>query len=172
MDPFTIAAGLGAIGSLLKGVTGLFAGNTEAKAERNAASQAEAEGGEAASQAVQSGNAAAASAAVQGAANGGGFVGSTLGVVQDLANRAMFNARAAAYRGRVQAQNDMYQAGVAQAQGVQSLIGGVVGGASSLVGGFAQSANAAAQLKASQALRGYSGGAGWADSGVDGDGNS
>ncbi|HUO22694.1 MAG TPA: hypothetical protein VMU59_09290 [Caulobacteraceae bacterium] len=145
MDPFTIAAGIGALGSLFKGILGFGANNAQAQAQRNAAQQAEQQGGVAASEQIEQGNAAAARAAVQGAANGGGFGGSTLGVIQDLSNRAMFNARAAAYRGRQTAVNDMYDAQVSQANGANALIGGVVDAGSSLLGGWAKSSAVAKQ---------------------------
>lgn len=149
MDPLTIvAAGISAIGSLFKGITSLFGGNNEEKAAEYAAQQHQDEAGVSAQEALDEGARAAAHAAVQGAANGGGFVGSTLGVIQDLSNRAMFNARAALYRGKAQAQSDIYQGKVAQAQGQQALIGGVLGAGSSLIGGFAKSASDSAQLKA------------------------
>lgn len=154
MDPFTIAAGISAVGSLFKGIMGFNAGNAEAEAHRNAALQAEAEGGQAASNQIEEGNARAASAAAQGAANGGGFVGSTMGIISDLSNKAMFNARAAAYRGRAQAQNAMYEGQVAKANGQNALIGGVIDAGSSLLGGFAKSSAVAKQLAAIKANRG------------------
>ncbi|HEV2530956.1 hypothetical protein [Phenylobacterium sp.] len=157
MDPFTIAAGISAVGSLFKGLTGFFGGNTRAKAEQAAAQQAGQEAGVATSQALQQGESAAADAAVQGAANGGGLVGSTLGVIQDVANRSMFNARAAAYRGLTEERAHLYQAGVAKTQGLQDLIGSGIQAAGSLAGGFARSSLLAKQTTALKTLKGDAG---------------
>ena len=155
MEPFTLASGIAdSVGGLFKGIMGFNAGNTQAKALRFAAQQAEDEAGQAASQQVEQGNALAASAAVQGAANGGGLVGSTLGVVQGIANRSMFNARAAAYRGRTQAQADLYKAQVVKADAMNQLIGGVVGSVSTLGGAITKSNAAGQQLSLMKQLRG------------------
>lgn len=149
MDPLTLASGVAsAFGGLFKGIMGFGAGNAQAQAERNAALGAEQQGGAAASEQVEEGNAQAATGAVTAAANGGGFVGSSLGVIQNIANRSMFNARTAAYRGRQQAVNDMYDASVSQANATNSLIGGVVGGSSSLLGGMAKASAVSQQLAA------------------------
>jgi hypothetical protein len=137
MDPITIAAGIAAVGSLFKGITGLFGGNAKAKAEKAAAAQAGQEAGVNAQAALAEGDAAAAQGAVQAAANGGGFVGSSIAAIQNLSNIAMFKARAAAYRGQTEIQNHLYGARVAKAQGVNSLIGGVIGAAGALAGGLA-----------------------------------
>lgn len=153
MDPFTIAAGIQAVGSLFKGVTGLIAGNHQAQALEYAAQQAEMEGGVNAGIALQQGDQVAAHAAAQAAANGGGLTGSAIGVIEQLSGQAMFNARAAAYRARTEAQADVYKAGVAKAQGRQALIGGVVDAGSSLVGGFMRSAAVGRQTRALATLR-------------------
>jgi len=99
---------------------------------------------------------------VQAAANGGGLVGSSLSVIQNLSNQAMFNARAAVYRGQSEARADLYQGAVAKQNGVNGLIGGVFGGASSLVGGWAQSASQSRILQAIQSGGGSAGGGGFA----------
>lgn len=138
MDPITISAGISAVSSLFKGVTGFFGGNAQAKAEQQAARQAGDEAGVAAQQALGQGDAAAAQGAVQAAANGGGFVGSSLAAISDLSRKAMFNARAAAYRGQTEIQKHLYDAGVAKAQGLNDLIGGTLGAAGSLYKGAAQ----------------------------------
>lgn len=162
MDPLTLAAGgLSALGGLFKGITGMLAGTAQQKALDYAARQAEDQAGVSAQQQLDQGNQVAARAAAQGAANGGGFVGSTLGLVQDLASRAMFNTRAEIYKGKVQAQNDIYQGQVARAQGLNDMIGGVVDAGSSLVGGFAKAGFQAQQLKYMQQAGGdFSGAAG------------
>ncbi len=77
----------------------------------------------------------AAKAATQAAANGGGFTGSSLGVIQNLSQRAMFNARAQVYRGQSEAQAHLYAGKVAKTQGFMDLAGGVLGAASSVASG-------------------------------------
>lgn len=139
MDPFLISAGIQAASGLFKGIGGFFGGNAQAKAAKAAARQAGLEGGIAASQQLQQGDAAAAEGAVQAAANGGGFTGSSLGVIQMLSERAMFNARAAAYRGATEVQSHLYDARVAKQQGLQGLIGGFSGAAGDIFGGMAKS---------------------------------
>lgn len=160
MDPFTIAAGIGSVGSLFQGITGLFSGwaaNHEAKLQ---ADQDRAEAGLAAGQQLQQGDQVAARAATQAAANGGGFVGSSLGVISSLASQAMFNARAKVYQGLTQARSDLYQGKVAAQNGRNQFIGSAVQAGSTLLSGFAQSAS---QAKMMQALQ--NGGAGGFDGG-------
>jgi hypothetical protein len=154
MDPFTIMAGIGAVGSLFKGLTGFFGGNAQAQEERNAAEEADRQAGVNAQIALQQGDEAAAHGAVAAAANGGGFVGSAIGVIGNLSNQAMYNARQQVYRGQTEAQNDLYGAAVAKTQAWDSLISGGVGAASSIVGGFAQASLAAQQKAALSALKG------------------
>ena len=62
------------------------------------------------------------------AANGGGFVGSSAGRDwKQLSDMATFKARSAVYRGQTEAQGDFYHAKVLKAQGLNDLIGGLVG---------------------------------------------
>lgn len=172
MDPITLAQGIAdSVGGLFKGIMGFNAGNTQAKALRFAAQQAEAEGGVAASQQVEQGDALAASGAVAAAANGGGLTGSSLGVIQSIANRSMFNARAAAYRGRTQAQADLYKAQVVKADAMNQLIGGVVGSVSMLGGAITKSNAAGQQLALMKQLRGELGGGSAGGGTVYGDGD-
>lgn len=140
MDPFLIAAGIGAIGKLFGGVTSFLSDKAEQQVDRQNAQQHLQEAGVAASQAIEQGDAVAARAAVATAANGGGFVGSGLGLITSLADTAMYNARVAAYRGRTQANADLYQAEVAKMKGRAALIGGILGAGSSVLGGMAQDA--------------------------------
>jgi hypothetical protein len=125
MDPFTIAAE--SASKILGGITGFIASNKKAQALRNAATQANAEAGVSAQQALEQGDEVTARAATQVAANGGGFVGSAMGELAQLAQRAMFNARAAVYRGATEAQADLYNAKVAKANGLLGLVGSVGG---------------------------------------------
>lgn len=155
MDPFTlVSTGLSAIGQLFGGLFGSNQANAQKQAYQNAALQAGEEAGVVAGQKLQEGQVAAAHAAVQGAANGGGFVGSTLGVISQLGQQAMANARMATYRGNTQIQNDIYQSKVAGDNATNSMISGVVGAGSSLIGGWATSAYRASSLKALGALKG------------------
>lgn len=137
MDPISI--GIAAASSLFKGITGFFSGNSQAKAMKAAARQAGDEAGVAAQGALAQGDAAAAQGAVQAAANGGGLVGSSLGVIQMLSQRAMFNARAAAYRGVTEQQTDLYNARVAKAKATTGLISSVFGAAGDIAGGMSAS---------------------------------
>ena len=155
MDPFTIAAGIGALGSLFHGVTGFFGAGAQAKSEQLAATQHLQEGGVAGDEALRQGDQVAARAATQAAANGGGLVGSSLGVISQLSNQAMFNARAQGYRARTEARNDLYQSSVARTQGLDALAGGAIGAGSSLAGGFMRSSIFARQMQSLGTLRGY-----------------
>lgn len=154
MDPFTIAAGISALGGVFKGLTGFFGGNAQAQAERNAALQAQMQGGVNAGLALQQGDAVAAHGAVTAAANGGGFVGSSLGVIQNLSQQAMYNARQQVYRAQTEAQAHLYAGQVDSMNARNALIGGAVDAGSSLVGGFARSALFKQQLGLWSTLRG------------------
>jgi hypothetical protein len=135
-----ISAGLNAVGSLFKGITGFFSGEAQARQEKIAAHEAAMQGGVNASLALMQGNATAEQGAAVAAANGGGFVGSSVSLIQSLSGQAMYNARATAYRAREQEEADFYQASVDKAGAWSSLIGGAMGAAGSIVGGAAQSA--------------------------------
>jgi hypothetical protein len=134
-----LSAGLEAAGSLFKGITGFFAGQSEARQEKLAAHMASQQGGVNADIALRQGQATAEQGAAQAAANGGGFVGSSLSQIQNLSSQAMYNARATAYRARTQEEADFEQASIDKAQGWQSLIGGAFGAAGSVVGNAATS---------------------------------
>ena len=154
MDPFTIAAGIGAVGKLLGGITGLFGGNAQAALHnRNALMDAQ-QAGVDSSISWQQGEGVAAEGAVRAAANGGGLVGSSMGVITNLSQQAMYNARAQIYRGQVASQGELYQAAVAKNQGQRALIGGVVGAASSVAGGFLQSSIESRYITAQNASHG------------------
>ena len=140
MDPMMAAsAGMQAIGSLFSGILGFNAGNAQSDALKAAAMQANKEAGVQAQVALQQGDQVAARAAVQGAANGGGFTGSTLGIISQLGQQSMFNARAAVYRGSTQAQNDLYEAKVARRNATNQLIGGTIGAVSPIFSQFGKS---------------------------------
>ena len=158
MDPTSlVAAGIHTVGALFKGISSLFGGIHANQAEKMNALQAREEAGVAAQQSVQQGEAAAARGATQAAANGGGFGGSTLGVLSWLSQQSMFNARAQVYRGEAAARADLYSGKQALAQGIQGGISGGVDAASSLVGGFMSSAANARQMRANQSYGGDDG---------------
>jgi hypothetical protein len=154
MDPFLISAGISSAGGLFKGITSYFSSMSEAAVDSNNAEQADREAGVNAQNALQSGNAAAAHGAVAAAANGGGFVGSSTGVIQNLSNQAMYNARQQIYRGQTVAQADNYAAKVAKFNAWAGLIGGGISAGSSLAGGFAQSALYTQQQQSIRTLKG------------------
>lgn len=158
MDPFLVSAGINAVGSLFKGIGGFFGANNQARAMQAAAAQAGSEAGVNAQTALQQGDAVAAKAATQAAANGGGITGSSLAVIQDLSQKAMFNARSAAYRGATEVQRDLYQAKVAKQQGLMDLIGSISPAVGDIAGGEAQSQFSQQQLTALKQLRGNAGG--------------
>jgi hypothetical protein len=145
---FQAAGGLGALGGLMQGISASIADGRKATALDRAALQSSEEAGVNAGLQLQRGDATAAQGAVRAAANGGGLTGSSMGVIANLSNQAMFNARAQIYRGNVERQNDLFEAATERAQGLSSLVGGVVSGATSLLGGFAQAAGAGAQAAA------------------------
>ena len=149
-----LSAGIGAVGSLFKGITGLIAGNRQEDAFRKQGEEAEMQAGVNSEVALQQGNAAAGEAAARTAANGGGFVGSSMGVIQDLSNQAMFNARSKIYQGNAENQRDIYQGQVARAQGMSDMVGGVIGAAGSLAGGFMRASLFTQQKSYFGALRG------------------
>lgn len=128
MDPLDMAAtGIPILGGLFSGIMGLFAGNAEAKIDKENAFQDEREGTVNSEVALQKGDATAAAAATQAAANGGGLVGSSIGVIAQDSRTAMFNARTQIYRGDTAARADLYKGQVAQANGINGLIGSVTG---------------------------------------------
>lgn len=154
MDPFTIAAGIGAVGSLFQGITGYFAAKSEKKVDQQNAQQHLQEAGVNADEALLQGNQAAARGATVAAASGGGLTGSAIDTINQLSQNAMFNARAQVYRGRTQANADIYQANVASKQMTNSLISGFTGAGSSILGGFMQSAQLGQQTKLLGTLKG------------------
>ncbi|WP_174301164.1 hypothetical protein [Caulobacter sp. S45] len=151
MDPMELAGGLSAVGSLFSGATGFFDGQRALQVAKQNYRMELNQSGVAAQEAIGQGDRVEAKAATEAAANGGGLVGSSMGVIQDLSNQSMFNARSVIYRGQTQAAADLYQGEVAKVQGERAAITGAVNADSSLMGGWAKSAQTA-QINAS--LRG------------------
>lgn len=134
MDPEMVmemaSSGTSILGQLFQGVTGLIAGHQQARAYRLAAERASNEAGVNAQEALISGDQQAADAAVHAAASGGGGIsGSSLNVIQAASERAMFNARAQAYRGATEAANDLYESKIARDNGINGLISSFIGSA-------------------------------------------
>lgn len=154
MDPFTLASsGFAAIGNLFSGLLGASASNAQAKADEMAAHQADAEASVRGDEALMEGDAAAAHGAVQAAANGGGFTGSTLGVIQQLSANAMFNARARIYQGQTEARNDLYNAAVAKTNARNQTIGAIGGAISPALSGWAKASYQSQILQRTGSLR-------------------
>lgn len=155
MDPLSMAStALSSMGHLFSGIMSFNGDQAQAKQYANAARQAGAEGGVNAQLALQRGDQTAADAAVQSAANGGGFTGSSLGVINNLASQAMFNARTEAYKGASQAQQDLYMSKVERANAWNGLIGGVIGAGGAAAGGVETGMAQSAQISALQSLKG------------------
>ena len=136
LGPLSMAStGLGAAGAALQGIMGFAAGQQQARLAKQAAAQASLQGGVQTQEALLQGGATVGRAATLAAASGGGLGGTTAGVLNQIASRGMFNARAAAYRGATQAENDEYMAKVDKDNAVNSLIGGFTGAAGQAVSG-------------------------------------
>ncbi|MGH6958593.1 MAG: hypothetical protein ACREEW_18155 [Caulobacteraceae bacterium] len=136
MAPFMLSAGVNALSNLFQGISGFFGATHEAQALKNASIQTGLEAGSNIESELISGDQATAAAATAVAANGGGFVGSNMGAIRQISDRAMFGARAQAYRAQTQEQNDLYQSSLARAQATDSAIQGVLGSGVSLSSGF------------------------------------
>lgn len=149
-----LSTGLNVFGKLFGGLTAFNGDNAQAKAEEYAAQEAGAQGGVNAQLALQRGDQVAAQGAVQAAANGGGFTGSALNVISNLSQQAEFNARAETYRANSEIRNDLYQAKVDHANGLDSLIGGFMGAGGAAAGGLANQAFQQQELKSLSILRG------------------
>jgi hypothetical protein len=126
---------LGAVSSAIGGITSFVSGEQQAKEAQKAAQQASITGGISAQEALLHGMATTGRAATLAAASGGGLGGTTAGVLNQLAERSMFNARAASYRGATQADADRYMASVDKDNAINALIGGFTGAAGQAVGG-------------------------------------
>ena len=164
MDPSTISdisSGMGVLGAVLGGVSGFFSDQAKAKEDENNAITAGRQAGVNSQLALMLGNATAATAATRAAANGGGLVGSSMGIISNLGAQALFNARQAAYRGQTEQQNDLYAAKVARYDAVAGLVGAGVNVAKSVVGGFANAALESQQMGIAKTLRGLGGGMGY-----------
>ena len=172
MDPFLVAGGLSSMGNLLGGVTNYFSEMAQAKQDENNGLVTSENAGINSSIQLQQGNAVAAEAATRAAANGGGLVGSSMGIITNLATQAMYNARQTIYRGAVTNQQALYEAKVARANAILGLVGGGIKAATSMVGGWANQQLESKQMGIALADRGLgsTSAAGYAGFSIGGDG--
>jgi hypothetical protein len=153
MDPVTMALLVMAAGKLFKGITSFIGGNSAAKAAEAAALQARQEAGAAANIALDEGERVSASAAVSAAGSGGGLIGSTLSVLEDLGIQSMHNARSAIYSGETEGRRFEYQGRVAKVEGRNALISSAFDAGSTVLGGMGQQAQAQRAAGAASARR-------------------
>lgn len=141
LGPLGMAAPIiSGISSAIGGITSFVSGEQQAKMAEKAAAVASLQGGVNAQEALLQTGSTVGRAATLAAASGGGLGGTTAGVLNQIAERGMFNARAAAYRGATQADTDRYMASVDKDNAVNSLISGFTGAAGQAVaGGLKQS---------------------------------
>ena len=141
LAPLSIGSTIASAGaSALQGVMGFIGGQRQAKAAQQAAVQASEQGGIAADERLLQGDATLGRAATLAAASGGGMGGSTTGILNQIAERSMFNARGAAYRGATEALNDRYMASIDKDNAINSLISGFTGAAGQgIAGGLKES---------------------------------
>ncbi len=134
------AAVLSAVGNIVGGFGSWQASQAKAAALKGAAKMARRDASTEAQLAADDAERAGARAAVQGAASGGGFGGSFAGVLDDLERTGVFNARSAIYAGNVEANNRLYEAKVAKAEGTMALVTSVLQASSSVAGDYMRGA--------------------------------
>jgi hypothetical protein len=123
------------ISSAIGGIASFIGDQQQAKQAQKAAAQASILGGINTQEALLHGMATTGRAATLAAASGGGLGGTSAGVLNQIAERGQFNARAAAYRGATQAETDLYMAKVDKDNAINSLISGFSGAAGQAVAG-------------------------------------
>jgi hypothetical protein len=153
LGPLSMAStAMGAAGSVVQGVMGFVGGMQQAKQAQKAAALASIEGGIQTQERLLQGGQTLGRAATLAAASGGGLGGTTAGILNQIAEHTMFNARGAAYRGATEADKDLYMSKVDKDNAINSLIGGVTGGATQAVAGGLQQ-NFRQQLLQSQEFK-------------------
>jgi hypothetical protein len=136
LGPLSMAStAMGAIGPMIQGIMGFVGGQQQAKQAKAAAAQASLQAGSNVQEGLIRSASTVGRAATLAAASGGGLGGSTTGVINQLAERGMFNARVAAYKGATQADADLYMAKVDKDNATNSLIQGFGGSATAAVAG-------------------------------------
>jgi hypothetical protein len=140
LGPLSIAGPIvSAASSAIQGITGFISGQQQAKAAEAKATQDAQQAGVNTQERLLQGGATLGRAATLAAASGGGLGGSTAGVLNQIAERGMFNARAAAYKGITDVDADRYMASVDKDNAVNSLIGGFTGAVGQGVAGALKS---------------------------------
>lgn len=149
------AAGLSAVSKIVGGVNARNAAKARASRLEAGSRQALQEGGVAAQMGLAEDERAIAHATTQAAAGGGGFGGSTLNVLDDLARQQTFRARSTIYGARKESYNLLSDAQAARTEGRNSMIEGILGAGGSLLSGFgnAAAAKSAASFAANTARR-------------------
>lgn len=136
LGPLSMASTVAsAASSAIQGVMGFVGGQQQAKQAEMAAKLASQQGGVQTQERLLQGGATLGRAETLAAASGGGLGGTTTGVLNQIAEHTMFNARGAAYRGATEALNDQYMAKVDKDNAINSLISGFTGAAGQAVAG-------------------------------------
>lgn len=148
------AAGLGAVGKLVGGASARDAAKARASALEAASRQALQEGGVAAQMGLTEDERTIAHATTQAAKGGGGFGGSTLNVLDDLARQQTFRARSTIYGARKESYGLLTDARASRVEGSNAMLEGIIGAGGSLLSGFANAAMA--KTAAAAARRGKS----------------
>lgn len=133
------AAGLGALGKIMGGLSARAAARARAKALEQQARQSLMEGGVEAMMGLEADERVIANATVNAAAGGGGLQGSASRVLDDLQRQSVFRARSTIYRAEGEARRARYEGKVAKVEGDNALAGSIVSAGSSLLGAFAKS---------------------------------
>jgi hypothetical protein len=153
LGPLSMAStGMGMVGQMIQGVMGFVGGQQQAKQAAAAAVQASQESGVQVAERLAQGGQTLGRAATLAAASGGGLGGTTAGILNQIAEHTMFNARGAAYRGATEVDKDRYMASVDKDNAINSLIQGFGGAAAQGVAGGLQQ-NFRQQLLQSQEFK-------------------
>lgn len=151
MLPLVIAsAGMSALSSIFGGVTARNAAKARASALEQGARQALQEGGVAAQMGYAADERAIAHATTLAAAGGGGFGGSNLNVLDDLARQQTFRARSTIYSAQREAYNLQTEARSARTEGQNAYLGGLISASGSMLRGFSDQARAKSAASSSR----------------------
>jgi len=136
-----LAAGVSAVGSIMKGIGGYQAGKAKAKALGYAARNERQEAGIRASLQLEDSDRTGARAATLAAASGGGGLqGSALSVIDDLARQGMYRARQTVRDGVSSSIALLNDATTAKRQGAADLTAGFIEAGSTVLGQMGASA--------------------------------
>lgn len=134
------AAGFSALSKITGGVNARDAAKARASRLEQGSRQALQEGGVAAQMGLAQDERAIAHAVTQAAAGGGGFGGSTLNVLDDLARQQTFRARSTIYGAGKESYNLLSDAQASRKEGKNAMIEGLLGAGGSLLAGFGSAA--------------------------------